>query len=77
MVSSEIKNGFTEYVQDGVQYADIKLNVLIRGKHNNIIGEVQFLLQVMKDFKDKAHNLYAIQRRKEMMEESVRYCHYY
>ena len=40
------KNGFIEYVQDGVQYADIKLNVLIKGKHNNIIGEIQFLLQV-------------------------------
>ena len=40
------KNGFIEYVRDGVQYADIKLNVLIKGKHNNIIGEIQFLLQV-------------------------------
>ena len=55
------KNGFIDYVQDGVQYADIKLNVLIKGKHNNnIIGEVQFLLIVMKEFKDKAHN-YLIQ----------------
>ena len=40
------KNGFIEYVQDGVQYADIKLNVIIKGRHNNIVGEVQFLLSV-------------------------------
>ena len=39
------KNGFIEYVNDGTQYADIKLNVLIKGTHNNIIGEVQFLLK--------------------------------
>ena len=65
------KNGFIEYIRDGVQYADIKLNVLIKGKHNNIIGEVQFLLNVMKEFKDKAHNLYAIQRREEAITNSV------
>ena len=54
-----------------MQYADIKLNVLIKGKHNNIIGEVQFLLNVMKEFKDKAHNLYAIQRKEEAITNSV------
>eukprot|EP01084_Bolivina_argentea_P018482 34412_1 len=53
------KNLFIEYVKN-VQYADIKLNVLIKGTHNNIIGEVQFLLQTMKEFKNKAHNLYSI-----------------
>jgi len=40
-----------------------KVNVLIRGKHNNMIDLVQFLLNVMKDIKDKSHNLYAIQRK--------------
>ena len=35
------ENGFLEYVCEGVQYADIKLNVLITREHNNIIGEVQ------------------------------------
>ena len=30
------KNGFIDYVRDGVEYADIKLNVLIRGRHNDI-----------------------------------------
>ena len=64
------KNGFIEYLEQ-TQYADIKLNVLIKGKHNNIIGEVQFLLQTMKEFKNRAHNLYAIQRRQETIETSV------
>jgi len=64
------KNGFIEYVKEA-QYADIKLNVVIKGRHNSIIGEVQFLLRAMKDYKDKAHNLYAIQRKEEMMKGSV------
>merc|ERR1712228_1111778 len=58
------KNGFIEYVKEA-QYADIKLNVVIKGKHNSIIGEVQFLLRAMKEYKDKAHNLYAIQRKED------------
>ena len=65
------KNGFIEYIEDGVQYADIKLNVIIKGKTNNIIGEVQFLLDVMKKYKDVAHNLYAIERTKETIEQST------
>merc|ERR1712232_142755 len=64
------KNGFIEYVKEA-QYADIKLNVVIKGKHNSIIGEVQFLLRAMKDYKDKAHNLYAIQRKEEMIKGTV------
>merc|ERR1712228_960609 len=59
-----------EYVKEA-QYADIKLNVVIKGKHNNIIGEVQFLLRAMKEYKDKAHNLYAIQRKEESITTSV------
>eukprot|EP01084_Bolivina_argentea_P093806 168656_1 len=46
------KNGFLEYVKE-VQYSDIKLNVLIKGKQRNIIGEVQFLLFTMKMYKNK------------------------
>ena len=42
------KNGFLDYINDGVEYADIKLNVLIKGETNNIIGEVQFLLNLKK-----------------------------
>merc|ERR1712228_623500 len=64
------KNGFIEYLKEA-QYADIKLNVVIKGKYNSIIGEVQFLLRAMKDYKDMAHNLYAIQRREESIKSSV------
>merc|ERR1712228_312660 len=53
------KNGFIDYVKEA-QYADIKLNVVIKGKYNSIIGEVQFLLRAMKEYKNEAHNLYAI-----------------
>merc|ERR1712228_378192 len=49
----------------------VKLNVVIKGKHNSIIGEVQFLLRAMKEYKDKAHNLYAIQRKEEAITSSV------
>eukprot|EP01083_Nonionella_stella_P152321 488039_1 len=64
------KNGFTDYVHS-TQYADIKLNVLIRGKQKNIIGEVQFLLKRMKQYKDIAHNLYSIERTKDAVESSI------
>ena len=64
------KNGFIEYMKEA-QYADIKLNVVIKGKCNSIIGEVQFLLRAMKEYKDKAHNLYAIQRKEETIRSSV------
>merc|ERR1719242_1736122 len=64
------KNGFKEYLEEA-QYADIKLNVVIKGKHNSIIGEVQFLLRAMKEFKNKAHNLYGIQRKEESIRSSV------
>merc|ERR1712176_806386 len=64
------KNGFIEYVKQP-QYADVKLNVVIKGRHNSIIGEVQFLLRAMKDYKDKAHNLYAIQRKEEVITTSI------
>merc|ERR1712228_1149983 len=64
------KNGFIEYLEEA-QYADIKLNVVIKGKHNSIIGEVQFLLRAMKEYKEVAHNLYAIQRKEEAIRSSV------
>merc|ERR1712228_1147661 len=64
------KNGFIEYLEEA-QYADIKLNVVIKGKHNSIIGEVQFLLRAMKEYKDMAHNLYSIQRKEEAIKTSV------
>merc|ERR1712228_490360 len=64
------KNGFIEYLEEA-QYADIKLNVVIKGKHNSIIGEVQFLLRAMKEYKDMAHNLYSIQRKEDAFKSSV------
>merc|ERR1712228_674303 len=64
------KNGFIEYLKEA-QYADIKLNVVIKGKHNSIIGEVQFLLRTMKEYKDMAHNLYSIQRKEESFKVSI------
>merc|ERR1712228_152245 len=64
------KNGFIEYLEEA-QYADVKLNVVIKGKHNSIIGEVQFLLRAMKEYKEVAHNLYAIQRKEESIKGSV------
>eukprot|EP01083_Nonionella_stella_P002407 6953_1 len=64
------KNGFIQYVQE-TNYADIKLNVVIKGEQHAIIGEVQFLLKTMKSFKDKAHHLYAVQRKEEGMTHSV------
>ena len=69
------KNGFKNYVIDtktnGCHYADIKLNVLIKGQQNSIIGEVQFLLQKMLDFKKKSHKLYNIARDKEYFSSHV------
>eukprot|EP01083_Nonionella_stella_P092226 258100_1 len=64
------KNGFADYIEQ-TQYADVKLNVLIKGTKNNIIGEIQFLLQIMEEFKAKAHNLYIVQRQKEYVQNSV------
>eukprot|EP01083_Nonionella_stella_P106563 307685_1 len=64
------KNDFQEFV-DNPQYADIKKNVLIKGKVHNIIGEVQFLLRRMKAFKAISHNLYSIQREKEFIDNTV------
>merc|ERR1712228_782109 len=64
------KNGFKEYVVNA-GYADIKLNVLIRGDKYNMVGEVQFLLATMTAFKQRAHNLYSIERELEFMDESV------
>eukprot|EP01084_Bolivina_argentea_P317816 551061_1 len=65
-----VKNGFQEYVKQA-QYADVKLNVLIRGQTNNLVGEVQFLLSTMRNFKKIAHNLYSISREKEFITSSV------
>ena len=65
------KNTFQKYVNDGAGYADIKLNVIIKGKTNNIIGEVQFLLEPMLKFKKRGHSIYSIQRQKSFVKTSL------
>ena len=62
------KNGFIEYSHDAPSYADIKLNVLIVGKYNSVIGEIQFLLTKMMEFKKRAHSLYGVTRKEEFVE---------
>jgi len=64
------KNGFPEYLKV-CQYADIKLNVVICGEQTSMIGEVQFLLRSMINYKKRAHALYAIQREEEFMKGSA------
>eukprot|EP01084_Bolivina_argentea_P022874 42541_1 len=64
------KNTFMEYTHDNPQYADVKFNVLIHHTKKNIsiVGEVQFLLKTMMNFKKSAHNLYEITRNQEYVE---------
>eukprot|EP01083_Nonionella_stella_P062933 163617_1 len=62
------KNGFMEYTHDAPTYADIKLNVLIKGKYNSCIGEIQFLLAKMMQFKKRAHSLYGVTRKEEFVQ---------
>ena len=63
-----VKNTFKEYINDGVCYADIKFNVLIRGKNESLIGEIQFLLSDMNEFKKGSHRLYSITRTKDIFD---------
>ena len=65
-----IKNSFKNYSIKS-QYCDIKLNVLIKGKINNIIGEIQFLLKPMLNYKKEHHSLYSIERQKEFFDEAL------
>eukprot|EP01084_Bolivina_argentea_P016679 31179_1 len=62
------KNGFLEYDNASPSYADIKLNVLIKGQYNCLIGEIQFLMYKMLQFKKRAHKLYGITRKEEFIE---------
>eukprot|EP01083_Nonionella_stella_P288116 980593_1 len=64
------KNGWSVYNQYHPQYTDIKLNVLIQSPYDEqqmIVGEVQFLLDLMSSFKRKAHKLYGVERLYEMV----------
>eukprot|EP01084_Bolivina_argentea_P009301 17403_1 len=63
------KNGWTIYNSNYPQYTDIKLNVLIQAPNTNdsIISEIQLLLDLMSSFKKKAHKLYSIERKFELV----------
>eukprot|EP01084_Bolivina_argentea_P175633 304113_1 len=63
------KNGWTEFDFNNPGYTDIKLNIIISSKrHGSLIGEVQFLLNLMADYKLKAHSLYSVERHQEFVE---------
>eukprot|EP01083_Nonionella_stella_P145582 456488_1 len=66
------KNGFAIYSHDKPDYADVKFNVLIKGVKYNIIGEVQFMLRQMMNFKHSVHSLYSIIRRKEFVDDCIK-----
>eukprot|EP01083_Nonionella_stella_P307226 1079064_1 len=65
------KNGWATYDEEYPQYTDIKLNVLIQSTVDyacvGVIAEIQFLLDLMSSFKRKAHKLYSIERKFELV----------
>ena len=62
------KNGWSIYDADYLQYTDIKLNILMKNdKIGSIITEIQFLLNLMSSFKKKAHKLYSVERKFEVL----------
>eukprot|EP01084_Bolivina_argentea_P205339 350803_1 len=62
------KNGWAIYSAENPQYTDLKMNVLVQSPTNELIAsEIQFLLNVMSAFKVKAHKLYSIERRLELV----------
>ena len=63
------KNGWSVYNPEYPQYTDIKLNVLVKSRHDGkmIIAEIQFLLELMSAFKKKAHKLYSVERKFELV----------
>eukprot|EP01084_Bolivina_argentea_P086230 155859_1 len=65
-----VKNGWSVYSTDYPQYTDIKLNVLMQSPTDTdkkIIAEIQFLLSLMSSFKKKAHKLYGVERKFELV----------
>eukprot|EP01083_Nonionella_stella_P314033 1129763_1 len=64
-----VKNGFAEYTHDTASYTDIKFNVIVRGTEYNVIGEMQFLIAEMLNFKKIGHSLYSIERTKEFVDD--------
>eukprot|EP01083_Nonionella_stella_P255556 876990_1 len=64
-----VKNGFAAYTHDTASYTDIKFNVIVRGTEYNVIGEMQFLIAEMLNFKKIGHSLYSIERTKEFVDD--------
>ena len=63
-------NGFKRYLRTK-GYASIKLSVLIQGPRSNIIGQIEFVLKEMMDFKNRIKHLEDIQKQKNFMDNSV------
>ena len=64
------KNGWSIYNSNYPQYTDIKLNMLIADGFDTtktMVTEIQFLLKLMSSFKKKAHKLYSVQRKHELV----------
>eukprot|EP01084_Bolivina_argentea_P109279 195320_1 len=61
------KNGWAVYNAAYPQYSDVKLNVLVQSKDSMIVAEIQFLLSIMSSFKKKAHKLYSVERKFELV----------
>mmetsp|Transcript_38958 Transcript_38958/g.63691 ORF Transcript_38958/g.63691 Transcript_38958/m.63691 type:complete len:1180 (+) Transcript_38958:2-3541(+) len=72
------KNGWQEYDEAHPAYTDVKLNCLVCSPTDSsvkIVAEIQFLLDLMSSFKKKAHKLYAVERKFELVynyEKNVR-----
>ena len=65
---ARVKNGFFEYSHENASYCDIKFNVDIVGRKYNVIGEMQFLIKKMFDYKKIAQSLYSIERTNELVD---------
>lgn len=65
-----IKNGFFDFDnKKEYRYQDVKYNVIISSKNGNIaiIGEIQFIIDVMDKAKHMGHFLYSILRRNDFI----------
>eukprot|EP01083_Nonionella_stella_P012340 35025_1 len=62
------KNGWRTYNPQQPAYTDVKLNVLVQSPTDGtIVAEIQLLLKLMSAFKKKAHKLYGVERKFELV----------
>ena len=64
-----VKNGFSKLTNDNIEYADIKLNVLIEVNNMRMIGEIQFLLSIFLKSKKKMHSIYSVLRNEDYFKQ--------